>query len=381
MIVKNELAVCAALLLFQTASGVVLSTYHIDGRVKIKKPLLFALRPSVVYLINFEDIIYMTKDHSYDLSTVTMACKTVEAVDWSAVSFFPAAGDDFPASSYSGQSLFFLLLKTFVTKFMGRSYGQPSPLPLLFLCVMHLHLGSQLERKLLLFSASVILPASESVSCQGFRVFHQVRQPPSFGFSADSRPSTFFHCDFPSRFLVHLSPVFSPTTPSVTVTATEPLPTVTVTVLSISASAPLALVLSSHPLVFSIIISPYVFVTTPVSVVSPFSVRLLCTSVIFPPRLSPTTVDSLSAQPSTATESATSKASPRDPIITLLCERPAHRDEKCAELDNDFFASEDCVLEAKPCLEKSTFSKANLHSQNSSLQVDLVAARANFTAS
>lgn len=72
-IFKSEFATSAALQFIRTATGVVLSTYLVDDHVQIGKPLLVALRPSVVLPIEFMDIKELVLDHSYDLAAFIMA--------------------------------------------------------------------------------------------------------------------------------------------------------------------------------------------------------------------------------------------------------------------------------------------------------------------
>lgn len=90
-IARRKVAVSGALKFHRIATEGALSSYPVDDRVQFEKPLLVALRPSVVYFIDFIDIKKMVCDHSYNLDAVIVACKTMEAVDWSAVLRFPAA--------------------------------------------------------------------------------------------------------------------------------------------------------------------------------------------------------------------------------------------------------------------------------------------------
>lgn len=52
---------------------------------------MVTLRSSVIHLVAIMDIKEMVYDHSYVLTAITMAWKTMKALDWAAIFRFPAA--------------------------------------------------------------------------------------------------------------------------------------------------------------------------------------------------------------------------------------------------------------------------------------------------
>lgn len=129
--------------------------------------------------------------------------------------------------------------------------------------------------------------------------------------------------------------------------------------------APLASIVSSKPISFR----PWLLsVACNVWIVSPFQPSVLVAV--------PATV-----HPPAALEPASTSTSPRASVIALLRERLARQDAEFVKLDETFLAHKDRVLELKSSVAKSTTSEANLCSQVSTLQADLVAACTELTAS
>lgn len=82
-----------------------------------------------------------------------------------------------------------------------------------------------------------------------------------------------------------------------------------------------------------------------------------------------------------APEPAASSSLPCWPVTALLRKRLVRQDAELAELDEVFHAREDRVSELESSLAKSTPRETSLRSQVSALPTDLVALRADLTAS
>lgn len=88
---RSEFAVSAAVQFLRVATDDLFGSFHLDDRVHPEKPLLVALHPVIVLLIDFVDIREIVYHDSYDLADVFMARETMKAVSLAAESPFPAS--------------------------------------------------------------------------------------------------------------------------------------------------------------------------------------------------------------------------------------------------------------------------------------------------
>lgn len=114
-VAQSKLAVIVAVHYLHVVTEGVFGTFCVDDRVRLGKPVLVALRPAVIPLIDFVDIEDMVDVHSYSLTAVILAWKATKTVDRAAVLPLSAAWW-FPCYFTQGEvSLFFTAENTRLT--------------------------------------------------------------------------------------------------------------------------------------------------------------------------------------------------------------------------------------------------------------------------
>lgn len=80
-VTQSSSAVSVAVQFLQTTIEVIFGTFFVNDCVRLREPLLVALSPSAVSLIDFMRVNKMIYDHFYELKAVIMACETMKAVN------------------------------------------------------------------------------------------------------------------------------------------------------------------------------------------------------------------------------------------------------------------------------------------------------------
>lgn len=90
-VAQSVFAVSAAAQLLRVATKDLFGSFCVKDRAHPEKPLLAALRPIVISLINFLDTREMVHDHPYDSRAIIMARETTKTIKWAVFSPFLAA--------------------------------------------------------------------------------------------------------------------------------------------------------------------------------------------------------------------------------------------------------------------------------------------------